>query len=221
MHFLDYDGKVMTFLNTFWNIVWINLLWLVCCIPVFTIGTSTTAAYHTMQKCVRMNSGYVTKEFFRSFKKNFKHGTVLTFIFGALGIFLAVDCYFFYNSDMEYALAGLWFSYFLVALLLAVMNWAFPWLARFELTALQVVKTSLSLSFLHLAYSVAFLLVDLVLAAGLFCCPWGFLLFPGVKCFIDTFIFNSIVKKYLPKEEKKDELNEWRVQLEDKDELSQ
>ena len=31
----------------------------------------------------------------------------------------------------------------------------------------------------------------------------------------------NIRKKYLPKEEKKDELNEWRVQLEDKDELSQ
>ena len=43
----------------------LNLLWLVCCIPVFTAGAATTAVYYVTLKLVRDEDDSTIKSFFR------------------------------------------------------------------------------------------------------------------------------------------------------------
>ena len=68
----------------------LNLLWLICSLPVFTIGASTTALIYTSMK-LSDNEGYWHQNFFSSFKENFKQATALFFIYLAAGAFLAGD----------------------------------------------------------------------------------------------------------------------------------
>lgn len=58
------------------DIVAVSVWFFVCCIPVFTIGASVSALYYAVNKSVCNNRGYVSQEFFRSFKNSFKVTTL-------------------------------------------------------------------------------------------------------------------------------------------------
>ena len=72
MNLFGPDSGFMRVLNMISDIVLISMLWLLCSLPVVTVGASTTAAYYTIMKVVHKKTGYISKEFFKSFKLNFK-----------------------------------------------------------------------------------------------------------------------------------------------------
>ena len=85
------DGMIYRFLNKTGNIILATLLWLVGCIPVVTIGTSTAALYYTVVKSVRKDVGYVHSEFWRGYKLTFKQGVAATVLLLVLGSVLGVE----------------------------------------------------------------------------------------------------------------------------------
>ena len=78
----NYDSGIMRTLSKITDIVILNLLTLICCIPIITIGTAITAAHYAALKLHR-DRGYVAKNFFRSFKMN------LWFVFAIVYLYLA------------------------------------------------------------------------------------------------------------------------------------
>lgn len=84
------DNVVFRFLTTWGYVWWLHILWLICCLPVFTIGASTTALCYSCMK-LRRQEGYVTHNFFTSFWKNFLQATVLFVILAVVGAVLLVD----------------------------------------------------------------------------------------------------------------------------------
>ena len=66
------DSAYGRFMNKVGDIILLSILWIVCSLPVVTIGTAACAAYYTAAKVLRHHNGYVSKEFFRSFKRNFR-----------------------------------------------------------------------------------------------------------------------------------------------------
>ena len=88
--FFDLDNVVWRTIDKIGKIFLLNLLWLICSLPVFTIGASTTALIYTSMK-LSDNEGYWHQNFFSSFKENFKQATALFFIYLAAGAFLAGD----------------------------------------------------------------------------------------------------------------------------------
>ena len=97
MKFLSYDSPFGQFLLKVCYACYLNLLWMVCCIPIFTIGASTTALYYTSLKIVRDEDHDLTRMFFRAFRENFRQSTVLWLILLAAGLFLAGDGYLAYR----------------------------------------------------------------------------------------------------------------------------
>ena len=97
MRFFSYDSKFSQTVLKLCMACYLNLLWFVCSIPIFTIGASTTALYYVTLKIVREEEGSVTALFFKSFKENFKQATVLWLILLAAGLLLAGDGYILYH----------------------------------------------------------------------------------------------------------------------------
>ena len=91
-HILDYDGKFINFLNKATDTLIATLLWLVCSIPIITIGASTTAFYSVMLKLVKDEESYITKSFFKAFKENF------WLILGVIGAVLLTSIYIVLNT---------------------------------------------------------------------------------------------------------------------------
>ena len=87
----DLDNPVMRFLSRVADLLMLNLLFLVCSIPIFTIGASITALYYCFFKMKDQEDGYLTRRFFKSFKENFKQATVMWLFLLILFVLLAVE----------------------------------------------------------------------------------------------------------------------------------
>ena len=70
--FFNEDNFLYIFLMKVWDIVLMNLLFILCCIPIVTIGPALTAMYTCTLKMVKGNHLGTLKTFFRAFKQNFK-----------------------------------------------------------------------------------------------------------------------------------------------------
>ena len=73
----DLDNPVMRFLSRVADLLVLNLLFILCSIPIFTIGASITALYYCFFKMKDQEEGYLAKRFFKSFKENFKQATIM------------------------------------------------------------------------------------------------------------------------------------------------
>ena len=92
--FLILDNAVWRTIDKIGKIFLLNLLWLICSLPVFTIGASTTALIYTSMK-LSDNEGDWHQNFFSSFKENFRTGRRRCFLLDlAAGAFLAGDFLF-------------------------------------------------------------------------------------------------------------------------------
>ena len=75
------DSAYTQIMTKIFNIFWLSILWLLCCIPVITIGASTIALYYVMLKLVKDEETTVTREFFHSFKQNFLQSLPESFLY--------------------------------------------------------------------------------------------------------------------------------------------
>ena len=94
MNLLNEDNVVHVFLNKLGDIVIANLLFILCSIPVITIGPSLTALYHCMMRTVKGNNNGTTKTFFRAFKENFKQSLIIWLLTLAAGAVLILNIRF-------------------------------------------------------------------------------------------------------------------------------
>ena len=141
------EGPLMGFLTKITNSVYLNLLWLILCLPIVTIGASTTALFYVTLKLAKNEEGNLTKAFFYSFKENFKQSTIIWLILLIVGIVLAFDGYVFYRMRFENVFWTIAAAVFLIAVAayLIILMYIFPLLARFDNTTLAMFKNSIML----------------------------------------------------------------------------
>ncbi len=176
------------------------------------IGPASTAFYYTMVKVIRRERSYLFKEFFRSFRLNFKQG----YIIGMVYVVLAVIAYFDFTYALDIAKEGekmgsMMFGAFLVLTLFAVFSiiYIFPLLSRFTVTTFNLIKWSFFMSIRHIGWT----LVLTVLFAGSAFLLWGSISYmpplvvfiPGIYTLVASFPIERIFKKYMPVEETPDE----------------
>ena len=84
------DAPIWEFMGEIADVVVLSLLWWICSLGIITIGASTTAMYYVLGKKVRQETTYVVKDFFKSFKQNFRQSVPLTLmtIIGYISLFI-------------------------------------------------------------------------------------------------------------------------------------
>lgn len=163
MRFNWTDNVVMRALGKIGDMICLNVMWLICCIPIITIGASTTALYTVMLRMVKNEEGYIFRGFLKAFKSNFKQSTLIWLILLLLGIVWTVD---FRVAGFMPGMAGIILSAIFLALgfiLLSVMIYIFPLTARYENGIKATFKNALILTVAKLPYT--FLMVAIVVAA--------------------------------------------------------
>ncbi len=149
MKFFSYESKFSQLLLKICSAAYLNLLWLICSLPIFTIGASTTALYYACLKFIRNEEGYAAVQFFRSFRENFKQATQLWLILLGVGLFLGADGYILYHLRQisEGPAAVLWTLVLAVVIAAAVvyvivLEYVFPLLASVSNTNTAMLKNS-------------------------------------------------------------------------------
>ncbi|MDE7177774.1 MAG: DUF624 domain-containing protein [Lachnospiraceae bacterium] len=162
----DIDGPVMRFMTKIAYAVYLNILWFICCLPVFTIGASTTALFYVSLKVAKDEEGRLTKSFFRSFKENFRQATIIWLILLAVGILLGVDGYVFYHMRFDNTLwtLGTAVFYVLLAAYAIILMYIFPLLARFDNTIRAMFKNAIMIGMRFLLCTALMALIYFIMA---------------------------------------------------------
>ncbi len=87
---INLDSPVIVFLTTVADFMILNILFILCCAPVITIGPAVSALYTITMREARHEGGYIFKPFFKAFKNNFKQAfllSILYLIIGAIFVF--------------------------------------------------------------------------------------------------------------------------------------
>lgn len=149
MKFLDMDSPLMQGLGKMADLLWLNVLTLICCIPIVTIGASFTAMNYMALKMARNEECYITRGFFKSFRENFKQATLIWLLLLFVFIILAGDFFIIRNSGLEFNVI---FQAVLMAvsfLMLCTFMFVFPVLAKFENTLMRTIKNAFLMSIMQ------------------------------------------------------------------------
>ena len=162
---LNVDGPVIKFINKIAYSVWLNLLWFICCIPIITIGPSTTALFYCCHKMACDEESYITKAFLYSFRQNFKQATIVGITATLIGIIIGIDGYALYHLHNISRFWTIVLSLFIVATIayILIISWLFPLLAHYENTIINTLKNSIMLSIRFIICSVMMLLIYFVM----------------------------------------------------------
>ena len=151
----DFDGPVFGFFDRLSDIVILNVVFFICCLPVFTIGASLTALSSITQKMARKEEGYIVRGFFRAFRQNFRQSTVIWLIMCFLGLIFALDFRILRGlNGGAYVSAALGVLLVLSMIYFFEFIYVFPLLARFDNTLMNTMKNALLLSVKYLPWTV-------------------------------------------------------------------
>lgn len=131
MKFLDIDGPLIQFLSKMADLMWLNILTMVCCIPIITAGASLTALNYMALKIVRGEECYITKGFFKSFKDNFRQSTIIWCFFLLVAAVIGTDYRIMMNTELGESKVMKILIIAAAALVLFTFMFVFPVQAKF------------------------------------------------------------------------------------------
>ncbi|MBP5519035.1 MAG: YesL family protein [Treponema sp.] len=184
------------------RLFWLNLLWLICSIPLISIGTSTCAAFAVALRIVDndeevLTFGGISRRFFKAFRQDLIQGffiELLTAIFAALGgylVYLAYDSGF--NLIKIAALAG----YFLVTSVFIL--YSYPLIARYSNSFVNMLRNSVAVFFMDMKKSLRTLVFVILEGVALYfsryICFLGFLILPVLMIYTVSLTAKDIFVK--------------------------
>lgn len=169
-NFLRPDSKFMFYANKASDLMGLNLLMLLFCLPVFTLGPSVTAMHYVLLKILRdeLEEG-VIRTFWKAFRSNFKQATLLWLIYLPIGLLLGLDLLLFHKG--LFSLPQI-LKYFLIALLvvwLLNLNWALILQSRYYNPVKITLRNALLFCLFHP--------IDTLLISAVLCVPFALIIF--------------------------------------------
>ena len=162
------DNAFFRIMTKSMQILYLNLLWILFSIPIFTIGASTTALHTITLKMVRNEEGYIFADFKKAFKENFKQATAIWLLVITALIILLGDIYYFAQWKNSMAIVAMGVFLFGVLVVVLTMLFVFHLQAYYENTTKLTLLNSFKLSIRHLPTSVALLILAICMIYGIY-----------------------------------------------------
>ena len=178
---LNPDGPIYQFLARVFDLMWANILFILCSVPLVTLGAAWAALNKVTQDIVFEEDEGVTRRFFTAFKENFKQSTIVWLLM----VFFMVCMYgngllilSFFKGGTKTLLNGI--LIFLIAIMLSIAIYIFPLMVRYSNTLSQHFRNAVVLSVLKLPRTLVMLMLHTL--------PFWILYF-SMSGFIQTLVF--------------------------------
>ena len=172
MRFLfDLDSPIMQIISRFCDIVILNIVFLITCIPIFTIGAANTALYDVVFRMDTDREGKLLATYFLSFKENFRQSTALWLLMLLFGAATYVNMTRFSILGEKAWLLG--YGLFLLSMLVLILevflfSYSFPLLSRFRDSTRRTAINALLLAIGNLPRTLVVCVIN--------CFPWVLLI---------------------------------------------
>lgn len=194
------NGPLIQFFLTLKDFVILNFLWIIFCIPIITIGASTSALYSVTFKIAQDKDTYVGRQFIEAFKENLKQSTKIELILFIPALCLGFGLFFWatFESVVGTVISTLCIIFLLM--LIGTAIFAFPLVGRYENTTLQTIRNSLYFCMNNKPYTLAFMILIaggfalnvLTAPTAVIMCFFGY----SFIAYIISFLMLKILKKY-------------------------
>lgn len=201
----DIDSPAMRFLTKVADLMILNILVIICSLPIITIGASMTGLHYVLLKMVRNEDGYIARAFFKSFKENFKQATLVWLVILIFLFIFVGDLLIFNYSGIEFPNALKIVLFALVIFVSMIIAYVFPVLSRFENTVWNTMKNAMFMSILSFPKTVLMLIMYAVPVAVAYFLPIGiplvFMFGISVPSYLSAMLYSGTFKKFEPEEE--------------------
>lgn len=161
MKLFERGAPLIRLIDNIGKLTVLNLLFVLCSIPVVTLPASLTALYGCAIRLLRggdADSG----EFFRIFKRDFKKATLVGLILAVVGALLYADYWMIEREVLPLPAAFTYVLYALIFLLAATATYVFPMIAQFENTCARYLKNSLLFALRSLPSTLIMMVLNLM-----------------------------------------------------------
>ncbi len=187
-------SRILEVLSGLIDLIVAGLLWILCSLPVVTLGAASSALYYAVVKCVRHNRGSLAATFFQGFRDNFRPATLIWLLMLLYSLVGLADAYAirlmgFGPGSILYTLS---FCFFLPPVFL--FPWVFAFLTRFQNTVAGTLKYCGWLALRNIGRT--FGLVLLYAGTGLICWLIPFLipLLPAAICLTASLLIEPVFR---------------------------
>lgn len=209
------DSPIMRFLSTLCDLIILNILCIICCIPIITAGASITALFSVTLKMVKGEESYIVRGFFKGFKDNFKQATIIWLIMAVFGIFMYMDYRAAYVLPTNVRNVFQVMIGAIMILYAMLFTYIFPYLARFENSIKNIFKNSLLIAVLNLPWTLLMTVLPIALVFITFLTSYTlvygsmiWILFGfSLVAYMNSGIFRKVFAKYEPAEEEISDLS--------------
>ncbi|HAX40817.1 MAG TPA: hypothetical protein DCY10_08090 [Clostridiales bacterium] len=171
MNLFSYNSPVMRFLERVFDLVVLNLLTLVLCIPIVTAGAAMTALFKTLFD-IRQQKGRTLITFWQTFRAEFRPALPL-----GLLAFVAIAAYggylYLLYAQLAEEAAWAWITVAAIgALFFFPMTFVFPLFAKFQNTIKKTIVNAFYMSIRHLPVTLLMLAMQAVWVFAIFLFPY-------------------------------------------------
>ncbi len=193
------DSAYSQIMTKVFDIFWLSVISILCCIPVITIGASLSSLYYVMLKLVRDEETAVTRNYFKAFKQNFVQSLPVTLLLLVIIGILTADFHILGQNGSQNA--SIIYGCCVVILLAAaaVFSYVFPLMARYQNTLRRTFENAARLAASHLWQTVVMVVVNLfplgwfLISAETFAAVFWIWIFVGMG--IQSFVNSLIIRK--------------------------
>lgn len=205
MNFLSINSPVIKFLNKVADLLFLNVIFVISCLPLFTIGAASTALYTVTLKLIRGDSPYILRTFNKAFKNNFKQATILWLLTCVLSTFFLLDYRFIMLLSIGQRSVLLLLFIFFIFIYDMLGNYIFPVQARFESPIKYNLKNAFIISISSGPYTLLLIFLQIVEFAIIYILqteelllllPIGLLFYFSIRAYLRSLIINRVFKKY-------------------------
>ena len=197
----SYESKISQALIKLCYSCWLNILWVVCSIPIFTMGAATTALYDVSLKIVRDEETSLTRQFFKSFRSNFRQATVLWMILLGIGLLVGDGWVLWHLRASSTGAVAIMWTLLLAVLIVAsiayviVLLYVFPLVASVSNTNRAMLKNSFLIGIHYLfatilVFAIHFAMFYVVVAVFTPMAIFG----EGLVALLSAWLLNNVIR---------------------------
>lgn len=162
MKLFNLDSPLMQALNKVADLMWLNILTWICCIPIITIGPALTALHYVVLKMVRDEECYIARDYFKSFKVNLRQGIAIWLMELVIIALLVGDFLILQNSEIAFGEPMRVILMVVSVLLLFVFTFVYPVLAKFDNTVMRTLKNALLIGILQFPKTILMMILSVI-----------------------------------------------------------
>lgn len=155
------ESRVFSFLETLADMLILNFIFLISCLPIITIGTAITSMFEVTLKMVESKEGYIIASYVKAFRSNFKQATRAWISIFFIFIVLSVDLFYAFIKPSVFSIVLYIIVFGVGSYLMFTCCYLFALLAKFQDNWKVSMKNAFFMSIRHFPWTILILAVNI------------------------------------------------------------